>query len=81
MDNPYIVTKQEHVKITDWGNTSDGIVIYESEHPEVTFYYVGNDECKMWRRFLTLDAAVKDCEWLNKRHNRILELSNGKVYV
>lgn len=81
MDNPYIVTKQEHVKIHQWGNTTDGIVILESEYPEVTFYYVGTDDDRLWHRFLTEQAALDDTKWLNKCHNRILELSNGLLYI
>jgi hypothetical protein len=82
MDNPYIVTKQDHVKIHSWGNDSNGVSFYESDYPEgITLYYVGTDSDKFWRRFLTEYEALEDCKWLNKRHNRILELSNGKVYV
>jgi hypothetical protein len=81
-NNPYIVTKQENVKIYGYANTTDHIVIFEYEHPEgITFYYVGVDSDRKWRRFLTESAAIEDCKWLNKRHNRILELSGGMLNV
>ena len=80
-NNPYIVTKKENVKIYNFGNTSDGIIIWESENPTVTFYYVGVPGDLTWRRFLTEEAAKKDAKWLNERHIRILELSDNKLSV
>ena len=82
MSNPYIVTKIKNVKLNLYGNTTDGISLWESEYPKgVTLYYVGVQGDLKWRRFLTQEQAIKDSEWLNKRHNKILELSNGKVRI